>query len=257
MNVEATGYLEHTLYSDILLTRWMTSEKISFDSYNDTDLHLISDWSTYDAVVLGSHPEYWSEAMRQHMITYVASGGRLIYSGGNGVYERVSFSADRSQIDFRTSTGTRDTYEARGLPASQLLGVNYIEDSWFTFAPYTVAKMHPLLAGTGLSVGDQFGQSGYNGGASGWEVDSCSAWKAKRPHCRSSLAAPTPEAVPPWSSSRSPTAASSSVRRPSHSMVHSQPMPSHRRSCATCSRSPGTGIDRSRSLRVSRTTAPE
>ncbi|WP_377505848.1 N,N-dimethylformamidase beta subunit family domain-containing protein [Micromonospora vulcania] len=172
MNVEATGYLEHTLYSDILLTRWMTSEKISFDSYNDTDLHLISDWSTYDAVVLGSHPEYWSEAMRQHMITYVASGGRLIYSGGNGVYERVSFSADRSQIDFRTSTGTRDTYEARGLPASQLLGVNYIEDSWFTFAPYTVAKMHPLLAGTGLSVGDQFGQSGYNGGASGWEVDS-------------------------------------------------------------------------------------
>ncbi|MBF9130247.1 hypothetical protein I0C86_14970 [Plantactinospora sp. S1510] len=40
------------------------------------------------------------------------------------------------------------------------------------FAPYTVVNKHPLLAGTGLSVGDQFGQSGYNGGASGWEVDS-------------------------------------------------------------------------------------
>lgn len=172
MNVEATGCLDHTLYSDILLTRWMTSENIGFDSYNDTDLHLISDWSKYTAVVLGSHPEYWSEAMRQHMLAYVARGGRLIYSGGNGVYERVSFSADLSQIHFRTSTGNRDIYEAQGRPASQLLGVNYVEDSWFTFAPYTVVRKHPLLAGTGLSVGDQFGQSGYNGGASGWEVDS-------------------------------------------------------------------------------------
>jgi hypothetical protein len=171
MNVEVTGNMEHTLYSDILLTRWMSKENISFDSYNDTDLHLTDDWTKYDAVVLGSHPEYWSEAMRQHMVNYVAGGGRLIYTGGNGIYERVSFSTDLSQTNFRRSTGARDTFGGLGLPPSQLIGVNYTDDSWFTFAPYTVVNNHSLLADSGLSVGDQFGQTGYNGGASGWEVD--------------------------------------------------------------------------------------
>ncbi|WP_433347838.1 N,N-dimethylformamidase beta subunit family domain-containing protein [Micromonospora sp. CA-111912] len=171
LNVEVTGNMEHTLYSDVLLTRWMTEENIGFDSYNDTDLHLIADWSPYDAVVLGSHPEYWSEAMRQHMIAYVAGGGRLIYTGGNGVYERVSFSADLGRVNFRKTTGARDVLSGVGMPASELIGVNYIDDSWFTFAPYRVVNNHALLAGTGLAVGDQFGHAGYNGAASGWEVD--------------------------------------------------------------------------------------
>lgn len=170
-NVVSTSLMEHTLYSDILLTRWMTSENIPFDVYNDTDLHLISDWTHYDAIVLGSHPEYWSEAMRQHAMDYIAGGGRLIYTGGNGVYERVYFSTDLGKISFRKSTGARDNFGALGLPASQLVGVNYTSASWFTFAPYTVLRDHPLLNGTGIAVGDQFGHNGYNTAASGWEID--------------------------------------------------------------------------------------
>ena len=33
---------------------------------------------------------------------------------------------------------------------------------------------HPFLAGTGLDVGDQFGATGYNYAASGWEMDQSS-----------------------------------------------------------------------------------
>jgi len=171
MNVEVTGNMEHTLYSDILLTRWMTEHAFEFDVYNDTDLHLINDWTDYSAMILGSHPEYWTEDMRQHAMDYIAGGGRFVYTGGNGIYERVSFSADLSQINFRKATGGRDTFVELGIPPSQLTGVNYTDASWFTFAPYVVTNIHGILDGTGLSVGDEFGHDGYNMGGSGWEVD--------------------------------------------------------------------------------------
>ncbi|MGW5672944.1 N,N-dimethylformamidase beta subunit family domain-containing protein [Micromonospora sp. NPDC003776] len=171
-NVEATGNLEHTMWSDVLLLRWMARQGLDFDCYDDADLHASGAWlSSYRALVLGSHPEYWSEAMRQHLADYQAGGGRVIYAGGNGIYERVSFSDDGSAISFRTPEGKRDTFNSLGLPASQLLGVNYTSASWFTFAPYAVVRDHPLLAGTRLTVGSQFGTRGYNGAASGWETD--------------------------------------------------------------------------------------
>ncbi|MEH1098770.1 N,N-dimethylformamidase beta subunit family domain-containing protein [Micromonospora sp. CPCC 205561] len=172
LNVEATGNLEHTLYADVLLMRWMTGQGLEFDCYEDTDLHVSGGWlKRYRVLVLGSHPEYWSEEMRRHLAEYQAGGGRVIYPGGNGLYERVRFSADRSALTFRTPQGQRDTYNSLGLPASQLLGVNYTSASWFTFAPYAVVRDHPLLAGTGLTVGSRFGLAGYNGAASGWETD--------------------------------------------------------------------------------------
>ncbi|SCL68545.1 Tachylectin [Micromonospora citrea] len=172
LNVEATGNLEHTLWSDVLLMRWMTRQGLEFDCYDDTDLHVSGGWLTrYRVLVLGSHPEYWSEQMRQHLADYQAGGGRVIYAGGNGLYERVRFSEDRSAVTFRTPQGRRDTYNSLGLPASQLLGVNYTSASWFTFAPYAVLRDHKLLAGTGLTVGSRFGLAGYNGAASGWETD--------------------------------------------------------------------------------------
>ncbi|MEU4677887.1 N,N-dimethylformamidase beta subunit family domain-containing protein [Micromonospora sp. NPDC023737] len=171
MNIEVTGNMEHTLYSDILLTRWMTEHGFDFDVYNDTDLHLIDDWTDYNAMILGSHPEYWSEDMRQHALDYIAGGGRFIYTGGNGIYERVTFSADLSVVNFRKTTGGRDTFVELGLPPSQLTGVNYNSVSWFTFAPYKVTNVNAILDGTGLNIGDEFGHNGYNQAGSGWEID--------------------------------------------------------------------------------------
>lgn len=170
--VEPTGMINHTWYSDLILLRWMTRQGVSYDCYTDADLDATPDWLySYPALVLASHPEYWSDAMRTNALDYVASGGKLIYTGGNGVYERVEFSSDRTALTFRNADGNRDYFGNYGLPASQLLGVNYTGTGWMTFAPYKVMRDHPLLAGTGLTVGDLFGHTGYNGAASGWEFD--------------------------------------------------------------------------------------
>ncbi len=169
---EATGHVEHTMWSDVLLLQWMSKQGLAHDCYTDTDLHATGSWlSKYKVLVLGSHPEYWSDRMRQNLVNFMAGGGRLIYAGGNGLYERVSFDSTLQKVTFRRSNGNRDYYTQLGRPASQILGTNYAAGSWFTFAPYRVVRNHPLLAGTGLTVGSLFGRTGYNGAASGWETD--------------------------------------------------------------------------------------
>lgn len=170
--VEATGLVEHTLWSDVMLLQWLSSQGLAADCYNDPDLHDAADWlAKYKVVVLGSHPEYWTEQMRQNVLNFLAGGGRLIYSGGNGVYERVTYDSAMSTVFSRRTDGSRVLFTDVGEPASQLLGVNYRSDNWFTFAPYVVSQDHPILAGTGLTTGSSFGATGYNGGASGWETD--------------------------------------------------------------------------------------
>lgn len=170
MNVENPATHDHTLWSDLLLMRWMSQQGLKFDVYDDADLHASGTWlSRYKVLVLGSHPEYWSEAMRQNLLNWQAGGGRLIYPGGNGLYERVKVSGDRSTTTFRRADGKRDTYPELGLPASQLFGTNYYGAG--SYAAYRVVRDHPLLAGTGLTVGSRFGLDGYNGPASGWETD--------------------------------------------------------------------------------------
>ncbi|HEX6920735.1 MAG TPA: N,N-dimethylformamidase beta subunit family domain-containing protein, partial [Actinomycetes bacterium] len=173
-NVPTTAYglRDHTWYSDQLLLRWMAGQGIDFDAYEDQDLHLSADWLLgYRALVLTTHPEYWTETMRSNLIGWLATGGRLIYTGGNGIYERVSYDPDRKALTFRRSDGARDVYREAGLPESQILGVAYDSSTYGTLAPFKVTRDHPLFEGTGLSVGDTFGASGYNGPASGLEVD--------------------------------------------------------------------------------------
>ncbi|MFS8103809.1 hypothetical protein LFM09_42490 [Lentzea alba] len=169
--VEPTGRIDHLLYSDLFLLRWMDSERIAYDCYVDGDLDADGGWlSRYEALVLGSHPEYWTERMRSRVVSYLDSGGHLIYTGGNGLYERMSY-ADPTTALHRDRTGGRDEYHAVGMSESQITGVELSVDAYMDFYPYRVVSDHPLLAGTGLEVNDQFGAVAYNGCASGWEVD--------------------------------------------------------------------------------------
>ena len=168
-----TGKINHTLYSDLLLLDWMTSAGIDYDVYTDLDIDADgTSWMPqYKAVVLGSHPEYWTATARNNLISYLGSGGNVVATGGNCIYEEVSYTSDRSAMIFRTTTGDRNLFENLGEYESSILGNDYNPATYLDFYPYQVANQHPFLDGTGLSVGDTFGESGYNVAASGWEVD--------------------------------------------------------------------------------------
>src|SRR6185369_978890 len=48
----------------------------------------------YRCVITGSHPEYHTLPMIDAFQAYLATGGRLMYLGGNGFYWRVATHAD-------------------------------------------------------------------------------------------------------------------------------------------------------------------
>lgn len=176
--VDPPAVISHTLYSDLFLLNWMTANGFTFDCYHDGDLNESGAWlGHYKALVLTSHPEYWTDIMVQNLNTYMSNGGILICTGGNGFYERVTFSADGNALIFRVpTTGARDTFGTQipPRPESHVIGANFdpSEPPFMTFASYQVDQAnHPFLAGTGLANGGQFGANAYNGGASGWEVN--------------------------------------------------------------------------------------
>lgn len=170
--IGATGRRDHTWWSDQILMRWMSREGIAYDVYDEPDLHDALDWlSSYQVLVLQSHPEYWTETMRTNLLSWLGAGGRLIYTGGNGLYESIVYDPSTETVRFRRSDGDRDYYRTLGLPESQILGVGFDSRTFGSFAAYRVKQDHPLLEGTGLATGDVFGRNGYNGAASGWEVD--------------------------------------------------------------------------------------
>ncbi len=163
-----------SLLSDLFLLQWMTSQGIAYDVYTDLDLDApgTTPWTaSYKAVVLMSHPEYFTGAMRQNLVNFASAGGRIVYTGGNGVYEEIQYTTDRSAIVFRDANGDRRLFEDINEPSSAILGVDYFAASYMDFAPYEVLTNHAFLNGTGLGVGSTFGATAYNGAASGWEVD--------------------------------------------------------------------------------------
>jgi hypothetical protein len=172
VQVDPSAVTSHTLYNDLFLLRWMSGNGVSFDCYCDSDLDASGSWlASYKALVLGGHHEYWSDNMRANLVTYLEGGGRLISPGGNALYERATFGAGQASLTW-SPVGNRDIFINHGKPESQIVGAEYNTGVYLTFVPYQVEDApHFLLTGTGLGNGARFGAAGYNGAASGWEVN--------------------------------------------------------------------------------------
>jgi hypothetical protein len=172
--------IDHLVRAELWLLNWLEDEGYKVDVYSDLDFHKgITNFGRYKALILSTHPEYWTGAMVDHLEAYLTSGGSLLYLGGNGVFEQVEIDEASGKLTHMQDdlTRNRDAYYFRNLepprPERNLLGVGYRFDNYMTFAPYEVVdSSHRLFQGTGLANGDLVGENGINGkGASGWEMD--------------------------------------------------------------------------------------
>jgi N,N-dimethylformamidase len=150
------GQLNHVTRADLWVLDWLEDAGFAADLYSEADFHAgIPALGDYAALVLLTHPEYWTLQMLAALEDYLAGGGCLLYLGGNGVFERVDLTADGRHLILFGG----DAASPRAL-------------SYLTFAPYRVLRAdHPFFDGTGLSNGDLVGEQGRNGAASGWEMD--------------------------------------------------------------------------------------
>lgn len=98
--------------ADLLLLEWMNRRDLDCDVVTDEDLHLRGQEAIggYQALITGSHPEYYSAAMLDALTEYVRGGGKLLYLGGNGFYWVTSFHPERPDVvEIRRGIGgTRD-----------------------------------------------------------------------------------------------------------------------------------------------------
>lgn len=135
------------LSADLYVIDWLERAGVPYDVVTDHDLHRegLTALDGSSVVITGSHPEYVSTQMLDALDEHLASGGRLMYLGGNGFYWVTSQDRNREYIIEvrRGVAGTRtwesepgETYHSttgepgglwrhRGKPPNALAGVGF------------------------------------------------------------------------------------------------------------------------------------
>lgn len=166
------------------LLGWLEEQGFDYDYYAEAQLDDGTlPLESYDLLILGVHPEYWTRGMYRTVKEWVHRGGRLMYLGGNGLNCEVTIDGNLMRCLSYDDTDRPRGHESRMHrtfePEASLLGVVFTQTGVMTAAPYRVLdETHWVFAGTGLRNGDPFGEKTLHervpGGASGHETDKVS-----------------------------------------------------------------------------------
>ena len=90
----------HMITANLYLIDWLEKKGFTYDVYTDQDLHLHGNslLSQYPCVILGSHPEYYTQEMIDGVTEYSENGGRILNLGGNSLYWVISLDKKRPHI---------------------------------------------------------------------------------------------------------------------------------------------------------------
>jgi hypothetical protein len=177
----------HIAPAEWRLLGWLEREGFAYDFWAETQLHSGAlSLDDYKALILSTHPEYWSKQMYLTLKAWVRErGGKLMYLGGNGLNCLVDF-VDPFTVIYQNGDGHE--LKRRGLESrmhlkleseANLLGAVFTDAGAMTGAPYrVVADKHWITAGAGLQRNEIFGTNSLHmrcpGGASGHETDKVS-----------------------------------------------------------------------------------
>lgn len=181
--------------ADSHLTDWLEGCGFAYDVITDHDLHdegaaLLQG---YRVVITGSHPEYHTTETLDALQDWTATGGRLMYMGGNGFYWRIGVNpAVPDVIEVRRAEGGIRAWAAEpceshhqldgaygglwrrnGRPPQLLVGVGFSAQGLFEGSHYRRHTRDPAYDWVFEGVaGDAFGAEGLSGGgAAGFELD--------------------------------------------------------------------------------------
>lgn len=116
----------HQLGADLHIIDWLRASGMEFEVLTDEDLHHegLAAISSYNVVLSGTHPEYWSGPMLDSVERFLEKGGRFMYLGGNGMYWVTDTHQERPHVVEvrRTQAGTRAWQSAPGENYQQTTG---------------------------------------------------------------------------------------------------------------------------------------
>lgn len=203
------GSIMWSFNADTNLLAWLSAIDQPFDVITDHDLHAdgAAALAPYQAVVTGTHPEYYSTTMMDGLEGWLDAGGRLMYMGGNGFYWRIAFDPDDDQVIEvrRAEDGTRawiaepgeyhhsfsgelgGLWRRVGRPPNELVGIGFTAQGFDggTHYRWNAAADDPRVAFmvNGLDRSVAFGAHGtQGGGAAGEEIDRFDLFQGSPPH---------------------------------------------------------------------------
>lgn len=157
---------------DARFIRWLLQEGYAPEFCTDLDIHRDPELcAPYRLVLSVGHDEYWSEAMRDRMEDFVSGGGNLAFFGANLCWWRIHVVDDGGAMVCHQG-GPRGAFDhwwpptGAHRPEDALTGVSYRHGGGWWDGPratdgYVVqAPDHWVFTGTGLSLGECFGEGG-------------------------------------------------------------------------------------------------
>ena len=191
------------LNADTHLFAWLHHADIAFDCLADEDLDRegVAALAGTTCMMTGTHPEYWSTAMRDALDAFRASGGRIMYMGGNGLYWRIAYNGSGSgTIEVRrgeSGTAPGESHHAFsgeygglwrhiGRPPNQAVGVGFAGQGFDICSYFRRSagsydqRARFIFDGVSEEIIGDFGLIG--GGAAGIELDRTDAAQGTPAH---------------------------------------------------------------------------
>jgi hypothetical protein len=167
------------LRSEIWLHGWLRAHGYQVDLYTDLDLEEAADrFAGYKALVLNTHPEYWTQTMIGRVRSYLDGGGSVLYLGGNAMYRPTTFEAEQpgGKLDRIVTESVQwasyPEYAGKPLLAARVENLGFFNEPRRGLT--VTDPTHRFMPG-GLDADAPIGEPGWNGdppfGASGWETD--------------------------------------------------------------------------------------
>jgi N,N-dimethylformamidase len=144
--------------ADLSVIAWLEHMGYDYELLTEEDVHIegVEALKPYNLVLTGTHPEYVSEEILDATEDYVASGGRLIYLGGNGYYWNVAYRKEEPWcMEVRKLNSGMRAWQARpgeyylatsgqksglwkdlGRPPQKVLGVGFISEGFDSARPF-------------------------------------------------------------------------------------------------------------------------
>jgi hypothetical protein len=217
--------MNHLVRAEVWVTTWLDTLKASdpkygYDMLTDVDLDqcsgaCLSTLRSYKALVITTHPEYWSDKMRDRLDDYLNAGGHLIYLAGNGLFDRVTIT-DGGRMEVRHGIGgncpyrgtftpcpPRDLFRDHDRSERAILGLAYEISTSFkqpttpgSGAPFTVQTPAHGFFRTGFTnapaaVGGVQGLNNNLQAAGTWETGQWSFSAEENGYCLTSLCPPS------------------------------------------------------------------
>lgn len=101
--------------ADLHLVDWLTEMGYEFDVVTDEDLHHegLAAIESYQVVLTGSHPEYYSGQMLDAVHHYTDDGGRFMYFGANGFYWVINYDPENPNVIETRKGGGSQAWKAK------------------------------------------------------------------------------------------------------------------------------------------------